>query len=125
MPSNNPAPVRKRNQQTAHTTTSAFLERGRKEGASSPDKCRDCRLLKAKGKDCVPCSKKESDKEDSDERAWVQRYVQIQLGIVRELEKKTGKSHEDVKKQLERGSAQDIMEAQVKIQQEIQRMNRG
>lgn len=60
----------------------------------------------------------------NEESSWYKKYTKIQLQIIRELETKTGKNYDDLKKKLERGTAQDIMETQVAIQQEIRPMRR-
>lgn len=118
LPTNRSPPKR------AHKTPipASALPARKAEGGAAADRSRGSSPPKQKGKPCAASSKQGSEKkeEEYDEDAFCKRYAEIQLGLVKQLEGKTGKRYEGLKKKLERGTRQDLTEAQVRIQQEVE-----
>jgi hypothetical protein len=91
------------------------------EQALNPDTCRKCSNPKQRGQPCGACSKRGSEQSaELQKETWSQRFAKIQLGLVDELEGKTGKKYQDLRGRL-RGSLWDVEKVAATIQEEIRR----
>jgi hypothetical protein len=89
------------------------------EQALNPDTCRKCGNPKQRGQPCGACSKRGSEQSaELQKETWSQRFAKIQLGLVDELEGKTGKKYQDLRGKL-RGTPWDVEKVAATIQEEI------
>jgi hypothetical protein len=93
----------------------------RSEQALNPDTCRKCSNPKQRGQPCRACGKRGSEQSaELQKETWFQRFAKIQLGLVDELEGKTGKKYQDLKGKL-RGTPWDVENVAATIQEEIRK----